>query len=339
MWVRLPRARWYRRYTRALTARITPTIARQVRVFGGTSLEAFLRDHYGITGEVTAAAHLYEALPGATLGRIAAHERQTKGLGRAHARWKLQPLTPEVAGLLFGEPGLGRAVDSRYLARPERIAVGERFYYLELGHAQPRGRATSTTTGSLVARVPGARDTASAGMRKSSQVNVLLSPIRHRIRIALYLSEADAQETAGLVRGKEPLGAGKLLRQRLDDGLRLALSAHPAGHLRWVAPPHAPGHPETPVVHWRLALADPSVAARLVQRVLGWAGGPILEAVTRRPQEFLAAVERRVGGVTFVVNLEATPPLHLRHPQPGEPGSADGAPVATVEIVAGFRGA
>ncbi len=340
MWVRLPHARWYRRYTRVLSARITPTIARQIRVFGGTTLEAFLRDHYGITGEVTVAAQLYEALPGATLGRIAAHERQTKGLGRARAHWKLQPLTPEVAGLLFGEPGLGRAVDPRYLARPERIAVGERFYHLELGRPQPRGSAGGPTAGPVVAGVvAAARDGASASTPRSSQVNVLLAPTRHRIRVALYLSEADAQEAAGLVRGKESLGAGKLLRQRLDDGLRLALSAHPAGHLRWIAPPHPPGQPAANVVHSRLALADPAVAARLVQRVLGWAGGPMLEAVARRPQEVLAAVERRAGGVTFVVHLEAVPALYLRHPQPGESASADGAPVARVDIIAGFRGA
>ncbi len=153
MWVRLPHARWYRRYTRVLSARITPTIARQIRVFGGTTLEAFLRDHYGITGEVTVPAQLYEALPGATLGRIAAHERRTTGLGRAHAHWKLQPLTPEAAGLLFGEPGLGRAVDPRYLARPERIAVGERFYHLELGAAGLAAHAAVATAGPVVSGV------------------------------------------------------------------------------------------------------------------------------------------------------------------------------------------
>lgn len=342
MWVRLPLVRWYRRYTRALTARITPAIARQVHVFGGTTLEAFLRDHYGITGEVTAAAHLYEALPGGTLGRIAAHERQTTGLGHARAYWKLLPLTPEAAGLLFGEPGLGRSVDPGYLARPGRIGVGQRFYYLELARARAAAgpaAAPLAAVGSVATAVGSAVAAAAAATPRSSQVNVLLNPSRHRIRVALYLSEADAQETAALVRDKDLLGAAKSLRQRLHDGLRLALSAHPAGHLRWIAPPHAPGQPAATTVKSRHALADPAVAGRLVQRVLGWSGGPMLEAVTRRPQDVLAAVDRRAGGITLVVHLDAVPPLHLRQTQTGLPAQREGAPVARVDIVAGFRGA
>src|SRR5204862_2899770 len=104
-------------------------------------------------------------------------------------------------------------------------------------------------------------------------------------------------------------------------------------------PPHAPGQPPATVVHSRHALADPAVAARLVQRVLGWSGGPMLEAVTRRPHDVLAAVDRHAGGVTLVVHLEAVPPLHLRRPQTGAPAQREGEPVARVDIVAGFRGA
>jgi hypothetical protein len=313
MWVRLPRARWYRRYTTVLTARITPTIARQVRVFGGVTLEAFLRDHYGLTGEVTAPVHLYEALPGATLGRIAAHEKRTRGLGRAGDYWKLLPLTPEVAGMLLGEPGFGRRVDPEFLAKRHRIAVGQRFYYLELPGG---GRPASAGPGAVTTRP------------RSSQVNVRVNMHKHRIHVLLHLSEADAQEAAAQLRGKEPMAVGKMLRERLQEGLRLALSPNPAGHLRWIDAPAGVGAAIAKATRPPL-LADPAAARGLAARVLGWAGGPLIEFATRRPQEVVAAAEQRAQGVTFVIHL---------HGVPAQLGQ-DGAPTATVEIVAGFRNA
>jgi hypothetical protein len=318
MWVRLPHARWYRKFTRPLTARITPQIARHVRVFGGATLETFLRDHYGITGEVVAAAHLYEALPGATLGKIAAHEKQTRGLGRARAYWKLQPLTPEIAGMLFGEPGLGRHVDSRYLASPGRIAVGERFYCLELHHHHRSRPGLDVRSGGGEQR----------SALKPSEVNVRVDLPRHRISVALHLSDTDAQELSALLRNPKPANVAKLLHQRLHDGLELALSATPAGHLHWIGQPQ-PSH----------FLAEPIVARRFARRLLGWAGAPLLDAVTHRPQDIISAADRRADGLTVLVHLAAVPPLHLHHPQTGSPAVREPAPVVTVEIVSGFRGA
>jgi hypothetical protein len=315
MWVRLPGARWYRRHTKTPTARITPATARHVRVFGGTTLEAFLRDHYGITGEVVAKAHLYEALPGATLGRIAAHERHTKGLGRARAYWKLQPLTPEIAGMLFGEPGLGRAVGPEYLARSQKIAVGQRFYYLEL-HRQ-RAALSAATVSAGAHPVP-----------KPSVVNVRVDLPAHRLSVALHLSESDAQELAALARKPGP-GIPKLLRQRLHDGLGVALSPAPAGHLRWI------GAPATQRV-----LSDAIAARHLVRRVLGWVGPPLLRAVTQRPQDVISAADRPDDGITLLVHLGGVPPLHEQRVA-GAPALAvrEGLPAATVEIVPGFRSA
>lgn len=313
MWVRLPRARWYRRYTTVLTARITPTIARQVRVFGGATLEAFLRDHYGLTGEVTAPAHLYEALPGATLGRIAAHEKRTRGLGRSGAYWKLLPLTPEAAGLLLGEPGLGRRVDPEFLAKRHRIAVGQRFYYLEFPGGGREGPVA-----------PGAATT----RPRSSQVNVRVNMHKHRVRVLLHLTEADAQEAAARLRGKEPMAVAKMLRERLQEGLSLALSPNPAGHLRWIEAPAGVATVIAKAIHPPL-LADPAVARGIAARVLGWAGGPLIEFANRRPQDVVAAVEQPARGVTFVIHL---------HGVPAQLGQ-EGAPTATVEIVPGFRNA
>ena len=316
MWVRLPHARWYRRYTTVLTARITPSIARQVHVFGGVTLEAFLRDHYGLTGEVSAPAHLYEALPGATLGRIAAHEKRTHGLGHARAAWKLLPLTPEVAGMLLGEPGLGRKVDAQFLAKPQKIAVGERFYYLELHRAGGPG------TG-------GAASAAAGGHApRSSQVNVRVDMNKHRIHVLLHLSEADAQEAAAKLRGKESMGVAKMLRDRLQEGLQLALSANSAGHLRWIDATAGVGAMIENAPHPPF-LADPAAARAFAARVLGWAGGPLIEFATHRPQDVAAAADRHAQGVTFLIHLASVPAQ----------AAQDGAPSVTVDLVPGFRNA
>lgn len=315
MWVRLPHAHWYRRYTKALTARITPTIARQVHVFGGITLEAFLRDHYGLTGEVSAPAHLYEALPGATLGRIAAHERRTRGLGQARASWKLLPLTPAAAGMLFGEPGLGHQVDPRYLEKPQRIAVGERFYYLELRRGA--GQAASVTGTALGA--PAARP-------RSTQVNVRVNRHRHTIHVFLHLAEADAQEAAAKLRSKETTSVAKTLRDRLDEGLRLALSPNPAGHLRWVDATAGAGATIANATHPAL-LADPAAARAFATRVLGWAGAPLIEFATQRPQDVAAAAEHRAQGITFQIHLAGVPVKP----------AGDVVPTASVEVVPGFR--
>ena len=330
MWVRLPHSRWYRRYTKVLTARITPTIARQVHVFGGGTLEAFLRDHYGVTGELTAPMHLYEALAGATLGRIAEHEKRTKGLGRAHAYWKLQPLTPEVAGMLLGEPGLGRSVHAEYLARPLKISVGQRFYYLELGHrSRPGPHPVASVSG-----VASAREGVSAVVPRSSELNVRVDNRNHRIRVAMHLSESDAQELAALVRSHDATGVAKLVRHRLHGGLHVAFSPNAGGHLRWIEGPHEHPHRLATVSRPPVILGDAAVAHGFRAKVLGWAGAPMIDFVARRSQDLIAAVERRQDGVTLLVQLTGVPPMQAHSAQ-----LSAGVPAAAVEVVSGFRNA
>ncbi|MFN2468484.1 MAG: hypothetical protein ABR521_10210, partial [Gaiellaceae bacterium] len=126
-WVLMPahrRAKAFKKYSRVLEMKITPQVARRLATFGGTSLETFLREHDGASGTVEARAHLYEAIPGTTLDRIAALEREASaGPGRGDGS-SIHPLTAEAAGLLFGEPGIGRDVSPAYLSDPDQIAVG-----------------------------------------------------------------------------------------------------------------------------------------------------------------------------------------------------------------------
>jgi len=372
MWVSLPHTHVYRKYTRGLTAHITPTIARQVPVFGGTTLEAFLRDRYGITGDVTVPAHVYEARHGATVGRIAAFETRTKGLGSVRAAWKLQPLTPEVAGLLFGEPGLGKKVTSEPGARPHRLAVGQRLYYLELtgrpahrdparppaaGAPAPTAQPAPSPRGTGVpaaapapsaSAAPASAAEVNAAPGRSSEVNVRVDVPGRRLRVALYLSESDAQEAAGLIASHGPPAITKLVRERLHAGLKIALSALPQGHLRWndpAAAAAAAAHPPTEGPQW---LADPNRAGRLVHRVLGWTAPAMFDFVARDSAEFIAAVRRRSDGVTLIAELHGVGLGH--HHRPGAdhskrmPRHVESAPAsrhehgpAVVEVVPGFR--
>jgi hypothetical protein len=158
-------------------------------------------------------------------------------------------------------------------------------------------------------------------------VNVRVNLHKHRIHVLLHLSEADAQEVAARLRGKEPMAVAKLLRERLHEGLRLALSSSPAGHLRWIDATAGVGAMIANASHPPL-LADPAAARALAARVLGWAGGPLIEFATHRQQDVTAAADQHAQGVTFLVHLAGVPQL-----------TQEGAPSVTVEIVPGFRNA
>lgn len=187
----------YKKYTRVLDVTITPQAAAAVQTFGGIPLRAFLADRLGVnaTKPVRARAHLFEALPGTSLGLIALREKGVPGLGTAGraGRSLIHPLTPEAASALFGEPALGRPVSPAHLARRGRVAVGQRFYYLEIPGARVR----------LVPRheVPGTRPA------RSSQPRVVLDLLKRELRVFLYLSEADAQTLTGQLRQRAPVAA------------------------------------------------------------------------------------------------------------------------------------
>jgi hypothetical protein len=131
VWVLMPRAARpayrYRRYARVFVVPVSRQLARAVPWSDGGTLESYLLDggaeHWPVQSEV----ELYEALPVTHLGHLAADPGE------------VQALTPEVAGLLLGEPGLGRRVPptlpGRFGVRP---APGLRFYRMR--PAGSRGR-------------------------------------------------------------------------------------------------------------------------------------------------------------------------------------------------------
>ncbi|KPM52015.1 hypothetical protein ACG83_31150 [Frankia sp. R43] len=149
-WVHMPRTarRRYRRYTLAYDVEITLHVARQIPVFHGRTLADALRERGVRQWPARVRVHLYETVPGTRLGHIAATDRAMTaaampGVRGAGAWSRLHPLTPAAAGMMLGEPGLGRPVPRSAIGSPRRLAVGQRLFYAESADGQQELVSTS----------------------------------------------------------------------------------------------------------------------------------------------------------------------------------------------------
>ncbi len=119
VWVLMPRRsrpHRYRKYTRVFLVPVSRQTARAVRWGDGTTLETRLLDGGARSWPVQTEVHLYEAVPGTQFG----HLTQDESLAEQEQpdAGEFEPLTPETAGLLLGEPGLGRAHPGTHRGRP-----------------------------------------------------------------------------------------------------------------------------------------------------------------------------------------------------------------------------
>ncbi|NGO45744.1 hypothetical protein [Streptomyces ureilyticus] len=187
VWVLMPRsaAPRYRflKYTRPLEIQVSRQVARAVPWSDGGTLESHLLDRGVRHWPTTAEAHLYELLPGGHLGHLR-HDDTLRGVaGEAEGiAEEMTPLTPEIAGLLLGEPGLGRSVPGRGGAARPGAAPGRRFVRL-----RPKGRAAGRMAGRA------------AGPRARVGVHIDSAATPPRLRVALRLSERQAQEMLDLL--------------------------------------------------------------------------------------------------------------------------------------------
>jgi hypothetical protein len=280
-WVSMPRGgrTRYRKHTGEFPVTITVQAANAIRTFGGRTLAGFLRDQLGRTGVVHGRLHLYQAVPGSRVGRILRAEHRLGTVGRAAKPTAVHPLTREAAGMLLGEPGLGREVDEADLDRPEPLAIGTRLYYLE---------------------VPGARPVA----RRSSGATMALDLRSREIRLALYLSESDSQAIAVRLRRKEPLGASLAgLRRIYRPAIKAAL-ANPRGRIRILREQQPQEELNTGML--RLARSPLSLLASAIER---WAGRALGLELARQRDAFIGATVADSDGVTLLVRLSDPPGL------------------------------
>ncbi|MFZ5893594.1 MAG: hypothetical protein ACOY0T_21205 [Myxococcota bacterium] len=191
-WVMLPlrRRKRYKKCGRVFNVRVTPYIADEVESFEGP-LADYLYDQLGVEegAEVEAEMHLYEALPGATLPEIAREEGEASN-GAKPSAVDLHPLTPRAAGLLLGEPRLGR--DLPWGSGPRGVGVGQRLYRLAIP-----GRRLLITPGRLGRARP----------RRSGGLRIQLDCSKDEIRVCIFLSEVKAQRLAVRLRRQAHAGA------------------------------------------------------------------------------------------------------------------------------------
>lgn len=236
-WVSMPRSGpWrYRKYSRVFNVVIHPAAARSITTFGGQPLSAFLRDGLGRSGPVRARVHLYQAVPGSSVARIARAERGVPGLGSsdARARSRLHPLTPMAAAALIGEPGLGREVSEVHSDGLGPLAVGQRLYYLEVPNATAAPVATggdapaaqpaddsSTSTAAPAGSEPSTptvtpTGAAPSGQPRSSNASCSIDQSSGGVTVTIYTSEADAQAIATRLRRRESLGPSLAVLRRI----------------------------------------------------------------------------------------------------------------------------
>jgi hypothetical protein len=331
-WVSMPvrdHRKRYRKYTRAFNVVITPTAARSITTFGGRPLAAVLPPS-ARNQTVRGRLHLYQAVQGTSLGRIARREgRSTQPAGaRGIRREQLYPFTPEAAATLVQEPGLGRSVSEAFLASPDRVAVGQRFYFLELPSAEAASRPSP--------------DAAGAATDRPSQAGVTMDFPKSEIRVHLYFSEADAQETAACLRKKQPVGAVLAKVQRLfGTAIGRALS----GHDRRLVKVIHEALSQDEFVGPGLRRLRSAVRARLGRRLHLWVTRALADLFEKRAGEFTTAAEDPAPGVSVVVTLSAPPGLPALRRMFAEAAAAEalaenfaGAPGGVkVEVSPGLR--
>ena len=297
-WVRLPlglnRHRRYKKAVRSLRRKITPHIAKEVKTFGDIPLESFLTDQMGVeVGDgVEAEIHLYEVLPGTELSDIAQQENYIPGLRGDYSfnYALLHPLTSRAAGLLLGEPALGRAVDPAYLMHRHRIQPGQRFYYLDIANAQPQ---TVMVAGAVT-------------LRKPSTCRITIDFIRGELSINLYLSERIAQTTA--IALKATHSQTKALTEvvtTLTDNLPRNFSAHGKSAVNLVHANILPGCFSGHALR-RIPLY---LAELFFSRVKGWAMGVLSKHLFAQAENFVTATENTLDGVTLTIVMRSVPGL------------------------------
>jgi hypothetical protein len=323
VWTPLPLGgvKAYKRYSRPLETTVTPQIARRLPSWGGVPLADVLRARYEVEGPVRAVAHLYEAIPGTRLARIARQEGSRTD--RLAGSSEFHPLTPQAAGMLFGEPGLGRTVGEAFEDDPTYIAAGQRFFRLE---------------------VPGARRAAAPAQPSRVRVVLNLRPAKREIVARLYFSERDAQQIAARINsGADPATVAGLVLAPARASLAQTLRGQ-GGALRPIGEDELfPRRLRGTVrrgLRW-IARTAPRVLRGL--RLAEWAHQAILGSAGFA-REFATAAASERDGVTVVVTFERLPGLDtlgrlLRHGEPNLPqlrGVAVGAPERTsVRVVAG----
>ncbi|GAA3087692.1 hypothetical protein [Streptosporangium carneum] len=182
VWVLMPRVARprfrFRRYTRTFVVPVSRQLARCVPWSDGGTLETHLLDRGVERWPVQAEIDLYEALPGTHLGHFTQDE--VAGGARPPDSGEYEYLTADIAGLLLGEPALGRrAWYGRAATVRPRPMPGDRYFRV---------------------RIPG-----TARWRRYRRILVRLDAAG-QLRVTVRLSERQAQQILARLERSAPAG-------------------------------------------------------------------------------------------------------------------------------------
>ena len=271
-WVMLPlrRRKRYKKCARTFHVRITPHMAEEIQSFEGP-LADYLNDQLGIEegSEVEAEVHLYETLPGTMLPDIAREESET------FKSMQLHPLTKQAAGMLLGEPRMGRPMLPQFNRR--NVGVGQRFYSLAI-------------PGKRILTVPDANGKAHA--RRPGGVKMALDGTRDEIRVCIFLSEAKAQRLVlRLRRQSHPGSVAAAFQKYLAPRLALVLRGERPGRVRIIHSGMTSGA--------ALRRLPNDVAATLVARMSETLVTAFADFAKTQSQRIVAASEDTADGITL----------------------------------------
>ncbi len=321
----------YRKFTGKLPAlKLNPHTTGAIKTWRGQPLSTHLRTRLGLPvgRRLEARVHLYETMPGTSLHEISKLERNVPGLGTgAKSAWsQLHPLTQEAAGLLIGEPGLGREVSAKYRNDPSLSpAVGQRFYFLEITGANSQLAA------------PGGTSIA----RRHDEVNVTIDFPANTIRIFIFISEAKAQEVAIRLRQQTPIGTVMtMLKSVYEANIKAALSGKMYRRVRVAHSAIAPEKSDGQALMWLPQV----IIEKLEEKLLEWLGRGLSERVQQMARGFVAATEADADGVTIAVAIDNPSGLpKIRRVLAGEPvvlrskWFSEDNPDAKIQIAPGYQ--
>jgi hypothetical protein len=299
--------RSYAKYSRTPEIQITERAADTLPAFGGTSLGAVMRAG-GARFPLRARMHIYQARLGTTVASMLRHDRRA-----GTAMPGVYPLTPQAAGLLLRETGLGTAVPNRFLRSRRKLAAGQRLFVLE-----PLGVPIPPVPGKRIA--PG-------------RIWMTINPAKARITLGFFLSEAEAQQIAEAMR--QGRGHAALLSS-LFAGVKQA--AQPQATAKAGAVAQGEGEEFEDFVAGA-GRSLPVGFVRLLRRRIGeWALPAVAAWLRENAQAFQRAAAHPDPGVTLRVRLNGVPGLAASRtgtPPASLIGALRGKPAISVTVSSG----
>jgi hypothetical protein len=205
-WIMMPRTAAphfrYRAYSRPFPILLPRPTAATIVIGEEETLEERMMDAGVSSWPVEAEVRLYEAVPGTHLGHLAATENDPAST-ETLATDEFAELTPEVAGLLLGAPGLGRAAGpGATIGRTGVPRPGQRFFRV-------LARGTHPRTGRRIRRLALRLDLSNG------------TPV---LRVHLRIGERAAHTIATQLDQRAQLQVVATLRRLLGPAARLALA-------------------------------------------------------------------------------------------------------------------